>query len=132
MKDGYIERWLIKADNDLKVAENELKLSVEDMVTDAICFHAQQAVEKYLKAYLITKNIDFGRTHNLEFLLKLCTGQDPEFQQIDVKDLSFYAVQVRYPDEFYIPSVDETQEYVEIARSVRKFVLEKLEDNEQD
>jgi len=41
-----LEQWLIKANNDLKVAENEIVLDPGDMVTDAICFHCQQAVEK--------------------------------------------------------------------------------------
>lgn len=41
MIDEYLEKWLIKANNDLKVAENEIELSPEDMVTDAICFHSQ-------------------------------------------------------------------------------------------
>ena len=38
MIDEYLEKWLIKARNDLKTAENESQLSPEDMVTDAICF----------------------------------------------------------------------------------------------
>ncbi len=46
MIDEYIKKWIIKADNDLKVAKNELSLDKQDTVTDAVCFHAQQAVEK--------------------------------------------------------------------------------------
>jgi HEPN domain-containing protein len=69
----YVRRWLTKANNDLKVAEHEIVLRPEDMVTEAICFHCQQAVEKFLKAYLITNEIEFGRTHNLEYLLELCS-----------------------------------------------------------
>ncbi len=41
MIDEYLQKWLIKANNDLKVAKNEIKLPLEDMVTDAICFHSQ-------------------------------------------------------------------------------------------
>lgn len=66
MIDEYLKRWLIKANNDLKVAEHELKMPLEERVTEAVCFHSQQAVEKFLKAYLITQNIAFGKTHNLE------------------------------------------------------------------
>jgi len=80
MIDEYVKKWLIKANNDLKVAENEMKLPPEEMVTEAVCFHSQQAVEKILKAYLITKNVEFGKTHNLEYLLELCVKEDSEFE----------------------------------------------------
>ena len=54
---GKIElviEWLHKAKNDLGIA----KLAIDNEVeyTDAICFHCQQAVEKYLKSYLIYKS----------------------------------------------------------------------------
>jgi len=123
----YVNKWLIKANNDLKVAENEIKLPQEDMVTEAICFHSQQAVEKFLKAYLITKNVEFGKTHNLEFLLELCSKQDKDFGKIDVGNLSFYSVEVRYPNEFHIPSGDEAKSCIGIARRVKEVVLKKLE-----
>lgn len=122
----YVKKWLLKADNDLKVAENEMRLSPEETVTDAVCFHSQQAVEKFLKAYLITKNVEFEKTHNLEFLQELCIKRDEEFREIDVGNLSFYSVEVRYPDEFYIPSLDEAKECIRIARGVKEFVLRKL------
>jgi HEPN domain-containing protein len=100
------------------------------MVTDGVCFHCQQFVEKLLKAYLVSKNIDFGKTHNLEFLLELCKIQDSDFQGLNVGNLSFYAVEVRYPDEFYIPSVAEANECFEIASIARDFILKKLESEE--
>ena len=98
--DGYIQRWVIKAKNDFKIAEHELGQTDNEIVTDAICFHCQQSIEKLLKAYLASKNIDFGKTHNLEFLLELCRKQDADFENLNVGNLSFYAVEVRYPDEF--------------------------------
>ena len=126
MIDEYVKKWLIKAQNDLEVAENLMKLSSGEAINEAICFHSQQAVEKFLKAYLITKNVEFGKTHNLEYLLELCLKKDGEFKGIEVGNLSFYAVEVRYPDEFYIPSIDEAKECLEIARKVREFATKKL------
>jgi len=126
MIDEYLGKWLIKAKSDLKVAENEIKLSPEEMVTDAICFHSQQAVEKYIKAYLIFKEIDFDKSHKLEYLLEICIEEDNDFSQIDVGNLSFYAVDVRYPDDFYIPTVEEARECLEIARKVKEFIFRKL------
>ena len=132
MIDEYLEKWLIKAHNDLKVAENEIELTPEDMVTDAICFHSQQAVEKYLKAYLVFKKIDFDKTHNLEFLLELCIEKDEDFSQIDVEGLSFFAVEARYPDDFYIPTEEEARECLEKARKVKDFVFTKLDIKDTD
>jgi HEPN domain-containing protein len=124
--DDYLKKWLIKANNDLKVAENEIELPSENMVTDAICFHCQQAVEKYLKAFLITKKSDFQRSHNLEYLLEICKENDAEFSELDLGNLSFYAVEVRYPDNFYIPSFDEARECLDLALKVKEFVLKKI------
>lgn len=98
MIDEYVKKWLIKAKGDLKVAENEMKLPPESMVTEAICFHCQQRVEKFIKAFLITKKKEFGKTHNLEFLLELCGKEDEDFKDLDVGNdqeignLSFYAL----------------------------------------
>jgi HEPN domain-containing protein len=40
--------------------------------------------------------------------------------------LTRYAVETRYPDEFYIPSLEEAKESVRIAEKVRSFIVEKL------
>lgn len=47
-----IREWLAKADNDLKAAAYTLTLG-KDCPTDTVCFHAQQCVEKYIKALLV-------------------------------------------------------------------------------
>lgn len=126
MSQSYVEKWLVKASNDLQVAKNELNLTSELPVTEAICFHAQQAVEKFLKAYLVAKGVEFGKTHNLEYLRELCTQINVDFGNLDVGNLTFYATEVRYPDEFYTPSLDEARESVAIAIKVRDFVLAKM------
>ena len=120
----YLKNWLTKASNDLKLAEHEI--SHPDPVTDGICFHCQQAVEKFLKAFLIYHAIEFERTHNLFALLEQCNQQDSAFGAIDLKDLNFFGVAVRYPDDFYIPSSAECAEYIEIARQVKCLVETKI------
>jgi len=50
-KRDLVKNWLDKAEKDLISAKHEL--SFKDMVTESVCFHCQQAVEKYLKAYLL-------------------------------------------------------------------------------
>ena len=126
MVDDYTKKWIIKALNDFKVMLNERKVPPKDLVTDAICFHAQQAVEKFLKAYLVAYNIEFGKTHNLKTLLGQCIEHDSDFTRVSVGDLSDYAVAVRYPDEFYEPTLEEVDKHITIATDVKKFVLDKL------
>ena len=46
----YIKEWISKAEKDIKTVE--IMKEVED-ITEIVCFHCQQAVEKYLKALLI-------------------------------------------------------------------------------
>ncbi len=65
-----VQEWILKAENDFKNATHTLKLG-QDCPTDTVCFHAQQCVEKYLKATLVLEGIDFPRTHNLKSLLEL-------------------------------------------------------------
>jgi len=116
----YTKKWLVKANRDLMLGENELTAPRERMVTEAICFHSQQAVEKFLKGYLVTGRVEFGKTHNLAFLLELCGKEDAFLGNLDVADLSFYAVEVRYPDEFYTPTLAQAHQCVQKARTVRE------------
>ena len=124
--DEYLLKWISKADGDLKVAEHEMAVVESERVTDAICFHCQQAIEKYLKAFLVFKNVDFGKTHNLEFLREKCAQIDSDFKTLDFGDISFYAVEVRYPDNFYIPSEEEANFSIKTAKKVRQFIVNKL------
>mgnify|MGYP006277603773 CR=1 FL=1 len=127
MKDEYLKKWLIKADEDFKVAEHELERSESEMVTSAVCFHCQQCVEKLLKAYLVFNKIDFGRIHDLKVLLELCRRNDKDFENVDVGNLTFYAVEIRYPDEFYVPNLEEARKCYQIASDIQEFVLKKIE-----
>lgn len=126
MRDEYLSRWLRRADRDLQVAENELHTVTGDVVTEAVCFHAQQAVEKYLKAYLVSRQVKFTRTHNLELLQKQCSDSDPDFSILELTRLSFYAVEVRYPDELNEPSLADATASVGLARHVKLLVQRKL------
>jgi len=116
-----IRNWLCKAGNDLKIAGHEIENS--DPVTDMICFHCQQAVEKYLKAFLIYHNKEIERTHNLYYLQKKCSEINNSIGRIDLKELNFFGISVRYPDEFYIPSVEEAKEYISIAQKIESLVI---------
>jgi HEPN domain-containing protein len=82
MIDEGLKKWLIKAFKDYRTIENEFKFPGEEIVTTTVCFHAQQFVEKMLKAYLYSKGIEFGKTHNLKLLIKLCGQIDKNFSTL--------------------------------------------------
>jgi HEPN domain-containing protein len=62
--------WIQKAEDDFVVAIELLNMQLE-ATSDAICFHCQQSAEKYAKAYLHHRTIEFPRTHNLSQLLAI-------------------------------------------------------------
>lgn len=121
----FVIQWMKKANEDLLVVK---KLTDYEMVAlSSVCFHCQQAVEKYLKAYLISNGKEIKKTHNIEFLLSECEDIDPDFGEIDPKNLSDFGVEIRYPGDLYTPSEIETEECIEIAQKVKKIVNEKIE-----
>ena len=127
MIDKTVKLWMIKADNDLKTGKDEL--ATENPATDTVCFHMQQCVEKYLKAFLIFKGKEISKTHNLAVILQQCIEIDPEFKKLrstGADELTLYTVAARYPDDFYMPSLDETQKAINIADGTKQFVLHKL------
>ena len=66
-KNEVVRAWFQKAENDLKNIRNNL--ASDDVPTDTVCFHAQQAIEKYLKGCLIFFEQDITKTHDLVKLL---------------------------------------------------------------
>ena len=50
----------------------EVLLKSDEGLMDTACYHCHQAVEKYLKGFLVFKNISFSKTHDLDYLLELC------------------------------------------------------------
>lgn len=121
MKD-LVNNWIFKAEQDYKIIQHELSLDENDMVRDMVCFHCQQMAEKYLKAFLIEKNIEFPRTHSIEFLLEKCSSVSLEFKRLDSGHLTEYGVMVRYADDFYIPDPIEMKVQVEKSQAIRTTV----------
>ena len=128
MNEDTARKWILKAESDLKIAKDEL--TMENPATDAICFHAQQCAEKYLKAYLVYNNKEIRKTHDIAELIKMCSEIDSEFNKLNREDivaLTDYAVEIRYIDDFYFPSIEEAKFAIELAEEVKNFVLKKLQ-----
>ena len=120
-KAEYIKNWLFKANEDISVINDLINFGTE-YYTSTICFHAQQATEKFLKAFLVYHNIDFPRTHDVDYLISECQKINQNAFNIDLKSLTDFGVSVRYPDDFYIPDVKEALEYKDIALKVKNTV----------
>ena len=72
---------------------------------------------------MVNHDVDFPRTHDLDFLLLECKKINKEaFQDINLKSLTEFGVSVRYPDDFYIPSESEAVEYHQISKEIKGIV----------
>jgi HEPN domain-containing protein len=120
-----VTEWIRKAEGDFK-ASSKLAADADKDCFDAICFHAQQCSEKYLKAFLVFRRIRFDRTHDLEELLKTILPRNPEFEFVkeELEFLNRFSVRIRYPGDF--ASMEETLRSVKAMKIVRKFVREIL------
>ena len=120
----------------LELAEDDLRISKEIYRIKeyrASCFYSQQATEKFLKAFLVEKNVfdpKKHRTHNLLLLLNECIKIDKDFEELrkyNIGRISAYIVITRY-DISSLKNItqEDAKEAIEIAEKVREFVLKKL------
>lgn len=100
MKPSTME-WIEKAEADFDVVV-VLRRSRKRRRYDAICFHCQQCVEKYLKARLNEADLPLPHTHDLALLLKRCLSTEPLWvvMEMKLKFLTDFAVATRYPGEW--------------------------------
>lgn len=115
--------WLEKAEHDLRNAEHTLTLDDDDCPFDTVCFHAQQCVEKCLKAVLVLRRVDFPKTHDVVVLMRLVPA-DSRFDLgvADLSALNRYAVETRYPGDWEPIGRVEADSAAAIARRVRDSV----------
>ncbi len=90
--------WVEKAEGDLLTGRREYRARKSPNF-DAVCFHTQQAVEKYMKAVLQENGVAIPRIHSLADLLALILKNDTSYLavQADAAILEGYAVLFRYP-----------------------------------
>lgn len=111
--------WLDVAEGDLAAARLLLNAGGPAF---AVCFHAQQAVEKYLKALLVVNAARFGKTHDIGELLELLpVAQRPPLSPEAAFELTRSAVASRYP-EAAAPSHEEAHRLLQYVAQVREFV----------
>ena len=89
--------WLNRARSNIATAQ-AIK-DADDIYLEDVCFHAQQAAEKAIKAVLVSRGVDFPRTHDIAKLLTLvgAAGVAVPDGIADAAGLTDYAVLTRYP-----------------------------------
>jgi len=114
------EEWIEKAEKDHLVAVREMELTPP--VPEAVCFHSQQCIEKYMKAILQENKVEPERTHDLDILLRKCNEFLPDLEHYrdEIIKLSVYAVNVRYPGSEVLE--EEAREILEITRRIRELI----------
>ena len=118
------KEWIDKGEDDFIVVNREYKAKIP--IYDAICFHAQQCIEKYMKALLQENNIEFEKVHDLDILLEKCKGFIPSLAKDKKKliELSSFAVEIRYPG--IRATKEEAVNCISIMRKIRKAIKEHL------
>lgn len=120
--------WLYKADEDFGFATQAAN-SNDNAFYDQICLHFHQAVEKYLKAYIVAFDLPFGKTHDLEKLVTECVQHDPMFAELhaSAKELNPFYSEARYPGGVFFTATRELAVLCqEHAQRVQTVVREKL------
>ena len=108
--------WLNRARSNLVLARAE----DQSIYLEDLCFNAQQAVEKFLKAILAQKEIEIPKTHNLKVLLDLTGLSETEtgVKSDEMRVLNAYSVKARYPLGKPMLNMDDAKDAVEIAKKV--------------
>ncbi|RLD66035.1 MAG: DNA-binding protein [Bacteroidetes bacterium] len=121
------KEWFRKAYNDLSAAKIIISAEIEKKPYDTVCFHSQQAVEKFLKGFLTYHNKNFPKSHFLEMLLELCKEIDLSFEDIaEIGMLTPYSVEIRYPDNTDEIEAEEAEEAYQLALKVKQFIENKI------
>jgi len=113
---GSAADWLRRAQSDLALASIALPRGV---LYNELCFHAQQSVEKSIKAVLVHYGIEFSKVHNIDYLITRLPSQvsaPPEAEEI--VSLTSYAVMFRYPGDYEDVTEEEYQWAIQLARVV--------------
>ena len=125
MNKTLVDEWIYKAEQDFESA-HYLSEKQTQPVPDVVCFHCQQCIEKYLKAYLTQNKVEPPEIHDLQRLNNLCRTLDSSFTQIrDGLDmLNAYAVDFRYPGD--VATDEDSKQAFKITKDIRTFLRTKL------
>ena len=120
MNNEEVQEWLEVADRDLDSA-----LLLNEAVRrhfEVICYHCAQAVEKYLKGYLVFNDIVPQKKHDLVLLNDFCFEIENDFQNIndECDFLNKFAIDIRYPKKYEVTEGDVVRAIAAVEK-VRDF-----------
>ena len=116
---SLVKQWIGRGDIDYRTAERLLR--DEDPIRGAVALHCQQAVEKCLKAVLVSRQVEFPKTHSLAQLLDLISAFAPALAATlaDTVPLAPFGVEIRYPGDLAEPLPGQERELFELAKRAR-------------
>lgn len=126
VKRDFVRQWLRKAVGDLSAARH--LLVGEPELARGAAFHAQQAVEKLLKAALVWHQVEFPKTHDIGRLVDLVATADADLAAAtrEAAEVTPFGVETRYPGDESEPTQAEAEMAVGLAERVRDAVRERL------
>ena len=124
---GSPEDWYAHAESDINLAR--LAKNAEGVLPEQVCFHAQQAAEKALKAVLLFKRIEFPFVHDLESLFELVKKGSVSVPLTVIEagsSLTPYAVEFRYPGHSEEVTSSDADQAIRLAEAVLRWASETL------
>ncbi len=111
----------------IKAAEDEKILHTDNIPEAILGFHAQQAVEKLMKALLSQLAVSYALTHNLDRLQRLlvANGETLPTTPLGLGDLTDFAVVYRYDLLFQFTAPDKT-DLSETVRLIREHIVARI------
>jgi len=122
-----LRQWLRKADDDLRAGRAVLALTPP--LVEVALFHAQQAAEKAAKGFLVSKDAEVPRSHDLGAIAQLVLDLDPSLEPLLVRiaPLTPFAVTFRYPGYYGKPTRDEAQTALDDAEALLRAMRARVE-----
>jgi len=125
-----VEDWMLLADKDLCVAE--IILNHEYPLTNIVAFHCQQTIEKYMKAFLIEKDIPIIKTHDLirlNAMIKEIIDLGIDEEKLILINEAY--IESRYPGEFGlmpdgIPSKEQAKEFITYSKEIKAIIIKEI------
>ncbi len=123
-----VDEWLVFAKENLLFAKDGMKAEYAPYHT--ICFLCQGSGEKYLKAYLISRDCELEKIHDLKQLIGYALRYDQSFGELkqEAEILNQYITEGRYPGDLPYESIGKTEaeEAITSAEKIEEFVLGKI------
>lgn len=128
------KEWLKLANDDLSLIEQIIN---EEHLTHLAAFHAQQSIEKCLKAIIEENELELEKIHNLQKLLNIIKSKIHLTIDIEIfKTLDRLYISARYPGDLGLlpdgkPTIEDTNKYFQFAKNIYEQVKQALDEDSE-